>query len=102
MTKTIQFTVAAQKDIEAIYEYTLETWGAAQADHYLTMLENHINQIPKGLAAARKFNTWRDGGLVTAAGRHKVFLIENDNDFLVVRVLHESRDFLRHLPNDTQ
>lgn len=99
MTKTIKFTVAAQNDIEAIYDYTLETWGAVQADRYLTMLENHINQIPAGLAATRKFNTWRDGGILTAVGKHKIFVVENEKDFLVVRVLHESRDFLRHLPN---
>ena len=101
MIKVVKFTFAAQKDIETIYDYTLDTWGPAQADHYLKLLEVQINNVPSGISVTRRFNTWREGGIVTSAGRHKIFLLETETEFLVVRILHQSRDFLRHLSTVT-
>lgn len=97
MIKPVRFTRAAQADLEDIYDYTLDNWGRAQADSYLGLIEDHINRLNQNKALLRQFKDWREDGLKTLVGRHWVFLVESGNSYIVVRVLHNKRDVLRHL-----
>ncbi len=97
MNKPISFTRAAQADLENIYDYTLANWGRAQADSYLGQIEDHINRMNENKAFLRHFKEWREDGLRTLVGRHWVFLIENSESYIIVRVLHNKSDVLRHL-----
>ena len=97
MNKTVQFTRAAQTDLEDIYDYTLANWGRTQADIYLRLIEDHINRLNQNKALLRQFKEWREDGRRTMVGRHWVFLIENSDSYVIVRVLHNKRDVLRHL-----
>lgn len=97
MNKPVRFTRAAQADLEDIYDYTLANWGRAQADSYLGLIEDHINRLSQNKALLRQFKDWREDGLRSVVGRHWVFLVESSDSYVVVRVLHNKRDVLRHL-----
>ena len=97
MNKPVQFTRAAQADLEDIYDYTLANWGRAQADIYLGLIEDHIKRLNQKKALLRQFKDWREDGLKTMVGHHSIFLIENSDSYVIARVLHNKRDVLRHL-----
>jgi toxin ParE1/3/4 len=97
LNKPVQFTRAAQADLEDIYDYTHANWGRAQADSYLGLIEDHINRLNENKAMLRHFQEWREDGLRTLVGRHWVFLTHTSDRYIVVRILHNKRDVLRHL-----
>lgn len=101
MNLSLQFTKAAQSDLEDIYDYTLRTWGQQQADAYLDGLRRHLESLVVDHGLCRRLTEWRTDGFFARYERHAVFFISDETTLLVVRVLHERRDFLRHLLTQT-
>ena len=89
MTRVV-YTVAAERDLAAIADYTLEHWGAAQCERYLDLLEQTCERIiPRNLSHARpvpqrpKLLRWR-------CERHIIYLrVVRRGTIEIVRVLHE-------------
>ena len=84
-------------DLIDIWLYGNERWGAKQADLYLDQLDaglNHLSQFP---ALGTECSELRNGYRVFEIGQHMVFYKIDMQIINVIRVLHQSMDFERHL-----
>jgi len=87
----------ARSDIDAIWDYTVQTWGVQQARHYV----NGLRDICTELAGNPELGKCRDelykGLRVYPSGKHLVFYLVEETGIDVVRILHGSMDVQRYL-----
>lgn len=79
----------AADDFAAIYEYTLINFGARQADAYTDDLENALGilaECPEIAEEVRRHDHQR----------HVIFYRSREHDILVIRILHQQMEPLRH------
>jgi toxin ParE1/3/4 len=95
---TLHFTKAAVTDLQAIRDYTLDTWGEEQETAYLKRLWSRFGQMLESPARFRSRDDLFEGCQIAAEGRH-VILFRIEGDILqIVRILHSAMDFKRHIP----
>jgi toxin ParE1/3/4 len=85
-----RLTQLAQKDIQSIWEYTVEQSSVSQADKYIDGLLACFELIAKGTTQGISINFIRHGYKKTLYGRH----IE------IIRVLHASMDIESRLADE--
>lgn len=92
-----RFTEKAERDLEAIIDYTMQQWNARQARIYLDGLEERCQL----LADNPKLGIQREGvyeGLLSFPYEsHVLYYVRESHDIAIVRVLHHSMDPIRHL-----
>lgn len=89
---------AARADLEQIWDYTLERWGAQQAEDYLRDLVAGIERASANPLIGRACDDIRPGYRKLPAGSHVVFYRTTAEGVVdVVRVLHRRMDVDRHL-----
>lgn len=79
----------AEGDLLSIGEYTLRTWGEAQAARYLGELEECCQRLADNPALGRHCDEIRAGLRRMEHGRHVVFYREEKGGVLVSRILHQ-------------
>ena len=94
--RRVTFSPAAISDIDSIWDYTAETWGADQADRYTDDIQNACEALAVGLKKGRDVDV-RDGYLKYAVGKHFVFFVMAGDGIAVIRVLHQQMDAGLHL-----
>ena len=102
----------AEADIEGILEYSLDTFGEDAAIRYANLLKVSVDALRKNAERAgvsptlRRLNKFhiemckkeaQIDGVVVASPRHIIFFRISDGILEIVRVLHDSMDFERHL-----
>jgi toxin ParE1/3/4 len=87
---TVRFSRSAKADLLSIGAYTLQTWGAAQAERYLESLEQCSKLLAGNPALGRPCDWIRPGLCRFEKGRHVVFYRREENGILVSRILHQS------------
>jgi toxin ParE1/3/4 len=95
---TLDLTPAAVSDLRSIRAYTLEKWGTEQEQIYLDSLWRKFEEI---LAAPGKWRTRDDlftGCQIASQGRHVILFRIQGDTLQIVRILHSSMDFRRHIP----
>jgi len=93
----ISFSPRASADIDRIYDYTEDRWGSEQADRYTLELKlacNGLIEIPR---LGRPANTIRAGYFVLGCGSHNIFFRKEKTRIVIVRILHNRMDPMRHL-----
>lgn len=95
-----QLTQSATKDLLAISDYTLETWGEEQQDSYLEGIYAKFEEISDAPARCRFRNDLFPQCQIAKYGRHVILFIDEDELLTVVRVLHDAMDFQRHIPEE--
>lgn len=89
---------AAQADLEQIWDYTRDRWGADQAEQYLRELQRAVEGVAANPQIGRQCDEIRPGYRKVAAGSHTLFYRVNADDVVdVIRVLHQRMDVDRHL-----
>jgi toxin ParE1/3/4 len=86
----------AERDLEEIYEYTVNRWSVDQAIRYIANIRAAIAGLVEGSKVGRKRGDLPEGYLARRVGSHLIIFRET-NLILVVRVLHTSMDAPRHL-----
>ena len=87
--KSWKFSPKARQDLTAIWHYTAEQWGIAQAERYIRQIERDLSGAAAGSPLLRPF----EGYLRISSGRHVCVLRrEPDGDLIVLRVLHQAQD----------
>tara|TARA_Y100000385_G_C12626762_1_gene439435 strand:- start:228 stop:563 length:336 start_codon:yes stop_codon:yes gene_type:complete len=96
----IHISSLAKKDLENIWTYSFKEWEERQADKYFDELDNSINQIllqnPKiGVTC----DYIRPGYRQYQINEHLIFYKLTPKKIYIVRLLHKSMKFEKHLYN---
>ncbi len=93
-----ELTEAAEADIHAIAQYTITTWGMAQARRYEVIFESHLQAIGRQKARTRFVFGHRPELLVSRIQHHYVFHLHCEKQCpLNLAVLHENMDLMNRL-----
>ena len=92
-----RFSRRAETDLLSIGEYTLRTWGKAQAARYINELELCCQTLADNPALGRPCDDIRPGLRRPEHGKHVIFHRQRRGGILVSRILHERMLPDRHL-----
>ena len=90
----------AIEDLEDIWQYTHERWGAGQADRYLFTIDAALTNLAQDPTTGRSMDSVRAGYWSLHVGRHLVFYTFDDDVLSVRRVLHDRMDVPGRLTDD--
>lgn len=80
-----------------IWVYTFKQWSEAQADRYLSALEDGIQKLVGEPEDGKQRDSLRKGYWSQRIEHHVVFYTFTDNELRIRRVLHEVMDPDIHL-----
>ena len=86
----------AEQYLEAIYQYGYQEFGVARAEQYIKNLDKAFHTLAKSPKLGRKYSYVREGLLAYPLISHIIFFRQYNNGIIIVRVLHQSMDYLRH------
>jgi toxin ParE1/3/4 len=95
-----RFSRRAEADLLGIGDYTLRTWGRAQAVRYLGELEVCCQMLADNPALGRLCDNVRPGLRRLEHGKLVVFYRQERGDVLVSRILHQRMLPERHAIDD--
>ena len=88
----------AVRDIEQIWTYTANRWGAAQAERYIRQIRDACATLATGEHTGTDASDVLPAYRKIRAGRHIVFFrAQPDGVVEIVRILHERMDAASHL-----
>ncbi len=95
----VRYSNKAVEDLTSIWEYAYSEWSESQADEYYEMLISSCNRLlHPSIISNRSYDEITDGLLGIRAGHHVIFYMIMDNeDVMVIRILHERMDIKMHL-----
>ena len=93
----LKISKAASQDIENIYLYGFLTFGETQADVYIAALNDRFELLCSNPEIGRLDTRVNPAVRRFDFESHVIFYDAEDNHILVVRVLHKSMDFVKHL-----
>jgi toxin ParE1/3/4 len=94
---TYVLSVAAENDLDDIYDFTAANFGDEKAVEYLLGLESLFCALAAQLLLGRMRPEVRDGLRSISYVSHIVFYRHQASSVKIVRVLHASRDLSRHI-----
>jgi toxin ParE1/3/4 len=95
--KTYLLYPKAIDDLESIYVYSLCEFGIKRTEDYILAIETSFQHLADDPLIARKSDYIRQNLRAFNVGSHVVFFKITEYGVAVIRVLHESMDFRRHL-----
>jgi toxin ParE1/3/4 len=87
-------------DLRNIDNYTYQTWGRAQADKYIKMIEEGCRTLANHPMLGKPQDEFFPGLRKYSIGKHYIFYLATDNGIEVIRVLHQAMDISRHIKKD--
>lgn len=93
--KIVRFRPAAEADLDAIWDYTVERWGVAQAVRYVDEVRNRVDGLGTGSTRHTPAPEIKDGIRRALAGRHMIYFREDGSTVTVLRILHQGMDPVR-------
>jgi toxin ParE1/3/4 len=87
----------AQFDIDEIWDYTADQWGVDQANRYTRDIQAAIEAVAQDPRSGRSCDEIHAGYFRVSVGSHVVFYRVEVAHIRVARILHQRRDFRRHL-----
>jgi len=87
----------ARSDIDAIWDYTVKTWGIQQARSYIAGLRDVCTELADNPELGKRRDELHKGLRVYPSGKHVVFYLAVDKGIDVVRILHGSMDTRSYL-----
>lgn len=94
--KAIAFSPAAAADIDEIWDYSADRWGADQADSYTDAIRDACHALAEGTKHGRPAEVL-PGFQKYLCGSHVVYFLDYADHLDVIRVLHQRQDVERHL-----
>lgn len=87
----------ARADLEEIWLYTVDQWGLMQAEKYLEELEQSFRLLTENPWICLERDEFTPPARIYHYGRHLIVYLEKEDYILIVRVLHDNMDIVRHL-----
>jgi toxin ParE1/3/4 len=97
VTASFRLTRHAERDVLDIYLYTLEHFGADQADRYTSDLFDRFGGLAERPSSGRDFSDIHPGARRANHGSHAIYYRTAADGILILRILHQKRDPGRHL-----
>lgn len=95
--KTYRLFPKAVDDLESIYSYSMHEFGAHRTEDYILAIETSFQCLAEDPLIGRKCDYIRQNLRAFNVGSHIVFFKITDCGVAVIRVLHQSMDFIRYL-----
>lgn len=92
MTPKFRLTPRAAADLDAIAEYTIETWGPAQMEEYLRSMNSRFEWLARNPLAGRDRNDVHPGYRSFLEGSHIIFYVVSDEYVDIIGIPHKSMD----------
>ena len=87
----------AEKDLENIYEYSYQEFGSARADQYIRDLDAAFHMLADEPSLGSDYGHVRPDLMAYRVVSHVVFFKSSVYGVTILRVLHKSMDYGRHL-----
>lgn len=87
----------AQRDLEAIFDYTVEQWGLPQALRYTDLIEATCTKLAEAPLLSQDCSIIRSRYRRRNVEQHAIYFRQTSYGIAVVRILHQSMDAARHL-----
>ena len=92
-----KLTPDAENDIIEIYGYGFRTFGETQTEKYFSELEDSFQFLSETPLICRERTEFIPSVRIHHHGRHLVIYLIQDDQILIVRILHDSMDIQQHL-----
>lgn len=93
----LRFTPAARRDLDSIWDTTVDRWGTGQAVKYLTALKDRCIALTGDPRLSRSADHLAPSLCRTLSGRHVIYHRRTENEVIVIRILHQRMDPDLHL-----
>jgi toxin ParE1/3/4 len=87
----------ADRDLEDIYEYSYQEFGGARADQYIRDLDAAFHKLADEPSLGSDYSHVRPDLMAYRVVSHVIFFKPSIDGITVLRVLHKSMDYGRHL-----
>ena len=87
----------SEVDITGIYEYGIEKFGILQAQDYLLGMHDLFQTLTNNPQIGRDASEFAHSLKRFVYNSHVVFYLDTTSGILIIRVLHHSMDYQRHL-----
>lgn len=95
--KGYRLTEAADRQLQEIWRYSRDRWNAAQADKYLASIESALNVVLATPSLLRPRPELGEGIVARRTGSHVAYGVVEEDELVVLAVLHVRMDPKRHL-----
>jgi toxin ParE1/3/4 len=95
--RRLEFTPRARRDIEEIWEHSVDQFGLAKADLYLRDIQRAAMTVTDDPRRGLACDEIRPGYQKFSVGSHVLFFKASTTRVVIVRVLHRRMDFSWHL-----
>lgn len=95
--KTFRLYPKAINDLEDVYLYSTREFGLQRTEDYILAIEASFQYLANDPLISRKCDYIHQNLRAFNVGSHVIFLKITDYGIAVIRVLHQSMDFNRHL-----
>ncbi|MET3107797.1 toxin ParE1/3/4 [Oxalobacteraceae bacterium GrIS 2.11] len=92
-----RLTPAAERDLEAIWIYTLQHWDAGQADRYIDLLTSSFAKLAQSPRSAPACDDLRPGYRCRNVERHRIYFRITAYGIAIIRILHDRMNAQRYL-----
>ena len=93
-------TPEAVRDLEGIFDYTIDHWGVEQAHRYKGKLTKHVHNISNNQIKTRSFLKNTPEIKVSKCEYHYIFhLNRKNNKPLIIAILHEKMNTISQVKN---
>ena len=88
---------AAQRDLGEVFDYSVATWGLAQAMDYTDLIAAACAELAQSPRRAPACDHVRPGYRRRGVGQHMIYFRPTEYGAAVIRILHQRMDASRHL-----
>lgn len=92
MIANFRLTLRAAEDLDAIADFTIQTWGLDQLETYLRSLNRRFEWLAENPFAGRERNDVHPGYRSFPEGSHIIFYIVSDDHVDIIGIPHKSMD----------
>ncbi len=96
MTTGYRIRQLAAQDLERIWLYTFEQWGAEQADRYIRAIFSRLTWLAEHPRLGKPRDDIKPGYFCFPEGRHLIFYTLTSAGIDVIGIPHQSMDVINH------
>jgi toxin ParE1/3/4 len=97
MNHKIKIKPKAYDDLTQIYQYSLKEFGPAKAAEYIGLMDATFKKLSENIQLGTDYKEISSELKAYLVASHIVFFKRSTMSITVIRVLHQSMDFDRHI-----